>query len=206
MALLSFLARLFRKGTPPETAEVLFFGLGNKGSSYAFTRHNIGYRIADALAERLESRTNGCFAEAGYIQGTLFESRKKVLVVKPYTFMNRSGGAVESYIAQNRCPRSNILVMVDDYNLPLGRLRIRRNGSDGGHNGLKSIIALIGGNFPRLRIGIGPLPGGTAGIDFVLGSFTDAEEKGLKEVIPRAVDACVLFAQNGTEAVMNTIN
>jgi PTH1 family peptidyl-tRNA hydrolase len=208
MALLQFFQSLFRRGTPPGNADVLFFGLGNRGSRYALSRHNIGFRIADALAERVENSTKnwGCFAEAVYLRGTLFEPGKKVAVVKPHTFMNRSGDAVANYLALCRCPASNALVLVDDYNLPLGTLRARRNGSDGGHNGLKSIIGRIGGNFPRLRVGIGPAPHGEAAMDFVLGFFTEAEEQVIKTVLPRAVDACMLFAKDGIDAVMNNFN
>ena len=207
MMLLQFFQRLFRKGTPPETPDVLFFGLGNIGSRYALTRHNTGYKVADALTERLANRINGRFEESAYIQGTLFESRKKVLVVKPQNFMNRSGDTVGSYITCCHPRLQDILVIVDDYNLPFGRLRARPGGSDGGHNGLKSIIDRIGRrDFPRLRIGIGPLPQGMSSIDFVLGPFTGAEEKELDAVIARAVDACVLFTRSGIEAVMNKFN
>jgi peptidyl-tRNA hydrolase, PTH1 family len=207
MALLQFFQRLFRKGTPPEIPDVLFFGLGNPGGRYALTRHNTGYRVADALTEQLANRKDGRFGDSAYIQGTLFESRKKVLVVKPQTFMNRSGDTVGSYITCCHPRPQDILVIVDDYNLPLGRLRARLGGSDGGHNGLKSIIDRLGRqDFPRLRVGIGPLPQGVSSIDFVLGPFTGAEEKELDAVIARTVDACVLFAQNGIEAVMNKFN
>ena len=207
MVLLHFFQRLFRTGQPPETADVIFFGLGNKGGRYEHSRHNIGFRIADALAQRLGNTRKGFFGEAAYIEGTLFESRKKVLAVKPLTFMNRSGDAVKWYIDTCRCPLSNALVIVDDYSLSLGSLRARRNGSDGGHNGLKSIISRTGGgDFSRLRIGTGPLTEGTASIDFVLGSFTGAEEKELEAVVPRAVDACLLFAESGIDAVMNKFN
>lgn len=207
MALLQFFQKLFCTGSPPETADVMFFGLGNKGGRYARSRHNVGFRVADAISLRLENRENGFFAEADYFRGTLFESQKKALAVKPLTFMNRSGDAVKRYIETCRCPLSNILVIVDDYTIPLGSIRMRRNGSDGGHNGLKSIISRAGGeDFPRLRIGIGPLPKDAAGIDFVLGSFTDAEEKELEAVVPRAVEACLLFAGSGIETAMNKVN
>jgi PTH1 family peptidyl-tRNA hydrolase len=207
MALFQFFQRLFRIGSPPESADILFFGLGNKGARYARSRHNIGYRIADALARRLQNRKNGIFGEAEYTQGTLFESGKTVLSVKPLTFMNRSGDAVTKYIEACRCPLSRVLVIVDDYNLPLGRIRARRSGSDGGHNGLKSIISRINGEeFPRLRVGIGPLRGAESSTDFVLGSFTEAQEKYLEAVVPRAVGACLLFAESGIEAVMNDFN
>jgi PTH1 family peptidyl-tRNA hydrolase len=207
MAVFRLFQRLFRTGTPPETAEILFFGLGNKGIRYVRTRHNIGYRVVDVLAQRLDKRKKGFSAEADYSEGMLFESRKKVLVVKPLTFMNRSGDAVKRYVERCRCPLPNMLVIVDDYNLPLGKIRLRRNGSDGGHNGMKSIIERIGReDFPRLRIGIGPLPCNTSNTDFVLGFFNDAEERALKSVIPRAVDACLLFADNGIETAMNRVN
>ena len=207
MVLFQFFQLLFRTGPPPGTADFLFFGLGNKGGRYARSRHNIGFRIADALARRLQNRKNGIFGEARYTRGTLFESRKTVLSVKPLTFMNRSGDAVIRYIEACRCPLSRILVIVDDYNLPLGRMRVRRSGSDGGHNGLKSIIHRINRDeFPRLRVGIGPLSGPESTTEFVLGSFTDAQEKDLEAVVPRAVGACLLFAASGIEAVMNDFN
>jgi peptidyl-tRNA hydrolase, PTH1 family len=207
MALFHFFKRLFRTGSPPETADILFFGLGNKGARYASSRHNIGYRIADALALRLKNRKNGIFGEAEYTQGTLFESGKKTLSVKPLTLMNRSGDAVKRYIETCRCPLSCVLVIVDDYNLPLGRMRARRNGSDGGHNGLKSIISRISSEgFPRLRVGIGPLRDDVSSTEFVLGTFTEAEEKELRIVIPRVIDACLFFAEHGIDAAMNKFN
>ncbi|MBN2188338.1 MAG: aminoacyl-tRNA hydrolase [Chitinispirillaceae bacterium] len=207
MVLFQFFQRLFRTGPPPETAEVLFFGLGNKGGRYARSRHNIGFRIADALARRLHNRKNGIFGEARYTRGTLFESGKTVLSVKPLTFMNRSGDAAIRYIEACRCPLSSILVIVDDYNLPLGRMRMRRSGSDGGHNGLKSIISRINGDaFPRLRVGIGPLRAGESSSAFVLGAFNEAEEIKLEPVIPRAVDACFFFAEHGIDKAMDRFN
>lgn len=207
MALRRFFQSLFRTGSPPETADFLFFGLGNKGSAYARSRHNIGFRTADALVQRLEKVKNGRFAEAEYSTGTLFASRKKVVVVKPLTFMNRSGDVVAKYISICRCYRANVLVIVDDFHLSFGTLRLRREGSDGGHNGLKSVICRIGGeNFPRLRIGIGPLPENVPSIDHVLGAFSEEEEKTLGAVVRRAADACVLFTENGVEAAMNKVN
>jgi PTH1 family peptidyl-tRNA hydrolase len=206
MALLQFFKRVLRKETPPDSADVLFFGLGNKGICYAATRHNVGYRVADVLAERLTNRTKGRFAEAEYIQGTLFESQTKTLAVKPLTFMNRSGDAVKSFVEACCCPMSSVLVIVDDYHLPFGAIRARRGGSDGGHNGLKSVISRIGGDFPRLRFGIGPLPQSASSIDFVLSNFTEAEEKELKTAIARAADACIVFANEGIDALMNKFN
>ena len=206
MGLFSLFQRLLRKSvTLPGRVAIQFFGLGNKGEAYAFTRHNIGFRVAEALAERLKNQKSGYFGEADFTFGTLF-STIDVLVVRPRTFMNRSGSAVAKYLSQWRVPESNALMIVDDYYLPIGKLRIRRSGSDGGHNGLKSIIEQIGENFPRLRVGIGPIRENLSSVDFVLSSFTPTEEGRLKEVIPRAVEACMLFAKEGIEAVMNSYN
>jgi PTH1 family peptidyl-tRNA hydrolase len=206
MALFAFLKALFRKpDSVPDVADVLFFGLGNSTEAYVRTRHNIGFRVVESLSERLEDRTTGYVGNADFIAGTLF-STKKGLVIKPRTFMNRSGEAVKAYVDRLGVPLAQVLVIVDDYNLPLGKLRARREGSDGGHNGLKSIIDHVGEEFPRLRVGIGPLPANIAAVDFVLGKFTETDEKQLATVIPQAAEACMLFAREGIEAVMNVYN
>ena len=205
MAFFSFLWKRKAAAARPAAAEVLFFGLGNPGQRYFHTRHNIGFRVADALAFELKNKVAGSRAEFDYFAGTLFES-KPSLVVKPRTFMNRSGAAVESISTDFHCPTEKLLVIVDDYHLPLGTMRARRGGSDGGHNGLKSIIERMGENFPRLRVGIGPLPPSSRAIDFVLEPFSRAEEEILQQVIPQAVEACKLFARSGIEPVMNTYN
>ncbi|MBN2037778.1 MAG: aminoacyl-tRNA hydrolase [Chitinispirillaceae bacterium] len=205
MTWLSFFTRVLAKEARPQAVEVLFFGLGNRGEKYAATRHNIGFRVADALACRLSNRRDGRFGDADYSTGTLFTSTK-ALVAKPRTFMNRSGAAVEQYREAFRIPVSRMLVVVDDYQLPLGTMRARRGGSDGGHNGLASIVRTQGETFPRLRIGIGPLPQGMGAVEFVLGSFATHEEDALEAVIVRAVDACLCFAEKDIETVMNRFN
>lgn len=205
MALLSYLRKLFCSRTLPRSIDVLFFGLGNPGERYSATRHNIGFRVAQALSERIADIKSGSFGNADFSSGRLF-STKIVLVARPRTFMNRSGDAVAAYVDRWQFPVSQALVIVDDYHLPLGKLRGRRGGSDGGHNGLKSIAGRMGENFPRLRVGIGPLPEGISAIDFVLGPFTDAQEELLKTAVPRAADACMAFAQGGIETVMNAYN
>jgi PTH1 family peptidyl-tRNA hydrolase len=197
--------RLFSKETRLESVDVLFFGLGNIGEKYTATRHNIGFKVADALTSRLQHRSTGRFGEADYSTGVLFKS-KKVLVVKPRTFMNRSGAAVKQYHEAVAVPVSRMLVVVDDYQLPFGTVRARGAGSDGGHNGLASIITTLGESFPRLRIGIGPLPAGMGAVEFVLGGFTDREEEALETVITRAVEACRCFAEKGIDTVMNRFN
>jgi peptidyl-tRNA hydrolase, PTH1 family len=183
----------------------MFVGLGNIGSQYEATRHNVGFRIVDALARRFENGKTGLFAQADYHSGTLFNSTKAV-TVKPRTFMNHSGIAVAAYLEALGCPLSNVLVIVDDYHLPLGAMRARRSGSDGGHNGLASIVNKTGEGFPRLRIGIGPLPARCPSIEFVLGAFSPSEEETFVKVIPRAVEACLCFAERGIDEVMNTYN
>jgi PTH1 family peptidyl-tRNA hydrolase len=205
MVWFNLLKRLFFGETRPEAAGLLFVGLGNIGSRYAATRHNVGFRIIDALAQRLENRKIGFFARADYTSGTLFTSIKTV-TVRPRTFMNHSGIAVAAYLETLRCPLSNALVIVDDYHLPLGAMRARRSGSDGGHNGLASIVNKAGEGFPRLRIGIGPLPAQCPSIEFVLGAFSESEEAMLEKAIPRAVEACLCFARSGIDEVMNRYN
>ncbi|MCU0609630.1 MAG: aminoacyl-tRNA hydrolase [Chitinispirillaceae bacterium] len=200
----SFFQKFIFRVRLPAAAECLFVGLGNPGDAYAATRHNIGFRVAAALAARLDNRVSGSFGRAQFSGGKLF-SRTPVLVAQPTTFMNRSGEAVAAYLHRWRIDPARIFVIVDDLNLPLGSLRARRGGSDGGHNGLKSVIAAIGDGFPRLRVGIGPVSGGRV-IDFVLGTFTGAEEDVLKKTVPAAVDACMLFAQEGIDTVMNRYN
>jgi PTH1 family peptidyl-tRNA hydrolase len=205
MVWFNFLKRFFSGETRPEAAGLMFVGLGNTGSQYEATRHNVGFRIIDALAQRLENRKTGFFAQADYSSGTLFNSIKTV-TVRPRTFMNHSGIAVAAYIKALRCPLSNALVIVDDYHLQLGAMRARRSGSDGGHNGLASIVSKAGDGFPRLRIGIGPLPAQYPSIEFVLGAFSKPEEETLVKVIPRAVEACCCFARSGIDEVMNRFN
>ena len=205
MGLFSFFRKRLPAASTTFEAQVLFFGLGNPGENYAATRHNIGFRIADSLSQHLKKPAPGSLPDAEYLSGLLFDS-KKAIVVKPMTFMNRSGEAVSSLIRKSGCSAGNALVIVDDYNLPAGRLRARRGGSDGGHNGLKSIINAIGEDFPRLRVGIGPLPQGVPTIDFVLGAFTAAEEEKLRLIIPLAVEACLTFAHEGIESLMNKYN
>jgi peptidyl-tRNA hydrolase, PTH1 family len=206
MVIFSIFTKLFSRNFLPSSVDVLVVGLGNIGPEYISTRHNIGFRVARALGARFAGAQHGTFGDADFLCGELFSSTR-VMAIMPRTLMNRSGTAVRKYLAQWQLPLSRMLVVVDDYNLPLGKLRARAGGSDGGHNGLKSISGYCGEDFPRLRVGIGP-PGANKGpcIDFVLGKFTDAEEEQLKKVVPLAADACELFAQKDVQAVMNTFN
>jgi peptidyl-tRNA hydrolase, PTH1 family len=209
MVIFSYIKRLFSRTLRlPTSVDALIVGLGNIGPAYVSTRHNIGFRVVEALCNRLSGPERGIFADADFSSGTLF-STNQVLAIKPRTLMNRSGVAIEKYLAKWQLPASRMLVVVDDYNLPLGKLRARGGGSDGGHNGLKSISNSCGEDFPRLRVGIGPLSTGKGlrtHIDFVLGNFAAIEEEQLKSVIPCAVEACELFVKSGIQAVMNKYN
>ena len=204
MGLFSFFSKIFGKPGLPDSIDFIFFGLGNPGSRYAQTRHNIGFRVVDGLAERLSEKKQGSFEKADWVYGKI--DSRNVLIVKPLTFMNRSGIAVKDLINQSKVNLTTTMVVVDDFNIPLGTLRARRGGSHGGHNGLKSITSAIGPDFPRLRFGIGPLPEGADIIDFVLGDFSDQEEITLADEIPRAVEALNFFIKEGIDPLMNKYN
>ncbi|MBN1307643.1 MAG: aminoacyl-tRNA hydrolase [Chitinispirillaceae bacterium] len=185
--------------------DVIYFGLGNPGKKYFQTRHNIGFRVIDSFNGYLSDRRRIFFPGAEFIRGKL-QSAQSVAAIKPLTFMNRSGLTVKAVLEKCKTPQNRCLVIVDDVHLPLGTMRARRNGSDGGHNGLKSIIGQIGPDFPRLRIGTGPLPEGTEIIDFVLGNFSGSEEKIVSEMLAKTHEILKLFAAEGIDAVMNSYN
>jgi peptidyl-tRNA hydrolase, PTH1 family len=194
----------FRRKKPPENADVLVFGIGNPGERYGGTRHNAGFMAVDHLSRLLsEKRTirDPLFtAEAGTLWG------KKVAFVKPCTFVNACGQAFAASTALFGVPRGSALVIVDDYQLPLGALRLRRGGSDGGHNGLASIIGCCGEDFPRLRVGIGPLAAGTIAVDFVLGRFDEREIPVVSAAVRTAAEAVRVFCTGGIEQAMNRFN
>jgi peptidyl-tRNA hydrolase, PTH1 family len=203
--------RFFRDRGKPQTAtsaqfcaEYLVFGIGNTGSTYANTRHNVGFMVVDRCLSRCRVLRKSTADHADIAAGDF--SGKKVAFVKPTTFVNRSGTAFKSSMAAFCLPLGSCLVVVDDYNLPLGTMRFRPQGSDGGHNGLKSIIEAAGTEFPRLRIGIGPLPQGVSPVDFVLGTFTREDEKVLSVVLDRVVDGIAVFLNEGIERAMTSFN
>ncbi|MDR0659223.1 MAG: aminoacyl-tRNA hydrolase [Prevotellaceae bacterium] len=182
----------------------LIVGLGNIGSEYANTRHNIGFMVLDALAEA----SNAVFTSMRY--GVLTEVKVKgrtLFLLKPSTYMNLSGKAVSYWMKAERIPIENILIVVDDVALPLGTIRIRAKGSDGGHNGLKHINeTLETQEYARLRFGIGnDYPQGHR-VDYVLGEWEPDEKKVLPESIDKAIDAIKAFATIGLERAMNFYN
>lgn len=183
----------------------LIVGLGNPGRRYRGTRHNVGALVLARLAERAGIRVNEDegFAEVG--RGTIGGYR--VLLARPHTYMNVSGEAVRDLRRRHRLRPEDILVIVDDIDLPLGRLRLRAGGSAGGHNGLRSVIEALGTTaFPRLRVGIGRPPDGVDPADYVLTRFTADEEQVLQGAVERAADAVTVAMTDGLPAAMNRFN
>ena len=183
----------------------LIVGLGNPGPRYRHTRHNVGFAVIDVLAERYgvaldREKHGGQWAEAR-------QADQRICLLKPLTYMNLSGQSVAMAARNQIDVLDDLLVIVDDVNLELGRLRIRAQGSAGGHNGLKSIISQLGTEtFPRLRIGVGMNKPGMEMIDHVLGSFTPGEKEAVKEAVLRAAEAAMVFADQGVHAAANICN
>ena len=179
----------------------LIAGLGNPGSEYAATRHNIGFMVADQLVAQF-----GSAWEKSAKWDALSAKCGAVLLVKPLNFMNRSGHSLFAVAHFYKIEPQEILVVLDDFSLPLGRLRLRERGGPGGHNGLESVIAQFGTEeIPRLRIGIGAAPReGSA--DYVLSRFFDEEKPIVRSTIDRAVEALKCAIDNGLVSAMNTFN
>ena len=182
----------------------LVVGLGNPGRRYETTRHNVGFMVADLLAEKL----GGAFSKQGH-QALLAEGRlagDKVLIIKPQTFMNLSGQAVVSAMNFYKLTVDDLLVVYDDLDLETGRLRLRANGSPGGHKGMTSIIQLTGSSqISRIKIGIGR-PGRIPVSDYVLMPFPDDDWQLVRPAVHAAVDAVAEWAQSGIQAAMNKFN
>jgi PTH1 family peptidyl-tRNA hydrolase len=179
-------------------------GLGNPGSKYAGTRHNVGFDVIDYLAA-----APGCtpFREKfEAFVAELKEGEETALLVKPLTFMNLSGRAVRAVIDFYKLPLGELLVVCDDFNLPLGKLRIRTKGSHGGQNGLRNIREQLGTDeYARLRIGVGePSPGDA--VDHVLSRFKPGERKAVQDAIATAAQAAITWIRQGTAAAMNRFN
>jgi PTH1 family peptidyl-tRNA hydrolase len=189
------------------------FGLGNPGKQYAGTRHNIGFAVADELARRgaveFESApANALIAKCrpSNVVSGLSRTDEVVLLAKPLTFMNESGQAVGELARYFKIEIADLLIVVDEVHLPLGRLRARVRGSAGGHNGLKSVIAHIGDEVPRLRIGVGRGESQRDLADHVLARFETDEKEEVARMTERAANAAELFITSGIAAVMNAYN
>jgi PTH1 family peptidyl-tRNA hydrolase len=184
----------------------LVVGLGNPGRKYEGTRHNVGFRVLDDLSGKLLATRRPKQAWQADLAECEIDNQK-LLLVWPQTFMNLSGGSVQPAKDFYKLSTADILVVCDDFNLPLGKLRIRKTGSSGGQKGLEDIIRRLGDNaFPRLRIGIGTPPPHYESTDFVLGKFTKEEKPTIDEAIWRAVDAVQDWVREGTDAVMAKYN
>lgn len=180
-------------------------GLGNPGPDYAETRHNVGFHVIDILAERhgIRLRRRRLRSEVG--QGEI--AGRKVLLVKPQTFMNNSGEAAVKVCAYFDLQPQDLLIIYDDLDLPLGILRLRRAGRAGSHKGMRSVVEhLDTEEIPRLRLGIGPLPPEADAVEFVLSPFPVVEVAVVEQMLARAAEAVEYFLRAGLEAAMNKFN
>ena len=189
-----------------ERETFLVVGLGNPGAQYAHTRHNAGFDTVAILSERwhaplTKKKCDGLLAETTFAD-------KRVVLCQPQTFMNLSGECVAELLSWYKCPLDHLLVVYDDIDLPLARLRVRKSGSAGTHNGMRSILANVPGqDFPRVRIGVGAKPDGWDLADWVLSHYTIREEQdAMRDAFLRAADCVEDWLQNGIEHAMQTYN
>lgn len=179
-------------------------GLGNPGSEYKDTRHNVGFMVIDLLISELKARSMRVKQRASVKKAVW--AGEEVLLVKPLTYMNLSGEAVAPLLRSNRLSAADLIVVYDDLDLPLGRVRIRSQGSSGGHKGMKSLIAHLGTQeFARIRLGISH-PGAEEVVDHVLSPFTRSEMELLSPALHKAKDAAKTWVSDGIEKAMNTYN
>lgn len=184
----------------------LIVGLGNPGKEYTHTRHNCGFRAIDILAEKLGCKIDKLKFQGLYAQATY--NGRKLILLKPQTFMNLSGRSVLQISAYFNIPPEKIIIMFDDISLQPGRLRVRAEGSAGGHNGIKSIINELGSqNFPRVKIGVGAKPSPDRDLaDWVLSGFSASEEKDLAGALKNAADAALSIIEDGVQKTANRFN
>lgn len=181
-------------------------GLGNPGKKYENTRHNAGFMAIDAIADKygisVKEKKHKALCGTGVIEG------QKVLLVKPQTYMNLSGESVGEILNFYKLdPQEDMLVIFDDISLAPGNIRIRKKGSAGGHNGIKSLIAHTGTqDFMRIKVGVGEKPSGWDLADYVLGHFTEEDNAKLKEIMPDVIQAAVLMMQGDVDKAMNDYN
>lgn len=185
--------------------QYIIIGLGNPGSKYENTRHNVGFNTIDMLSSKHGIKVSKLKHKAligdGVIEG------ERVVLVKPQTFMNLSGESVRDIIDWYKVPLKNTILIYDDVDLAIGKIRLRSKGSSGTHNGMRSVLYHIQSeDFPRIRIGIGRPPEGWDLADFVLGRFNDDDRKSVNESIEKAADAVSLIVKAGVEAAMNSYN
>lgn len=182
----------------------LVAGLGNIGAEYASTRHNVGFMVLDAWSQA----SNVTFSTERYgdIAQVPFKGRKFYLL-KPSTYMNLSGNAVRYWMGKLKLPNENLIVVCDDINLPFGTVRMRKSGSDGGHNGLKDIEACLGTNaWTRIRIGVGNDFSRGGQVDYVLGAFSEEQKEGLPLICDKVIEGIRNYATIGPDRAMNFLN
>jgi PTH1 family peptidyl-tRNA hydrolase len=183
----------------------LIVGLGNPGQEYRDTRHNVGFSVIDELARR--HGVSSWNEKFGGLEAKIRAADVPVILSKPLSYMNLSGHSVQQFSAFYKIDSADILVIVDDVELPLGRLRARPEGGAGGHNGLKSVIASLGTEaFPRLRVGVGRGNAGKNLSNFVLGRFSNEEHEVITDAVLRAADATEVFIERGIGPAMNMFN
>ncbi|WP_235298417.1 aminoacyl-tRNA hydrolase [Portibacter marinus] len=182
----------------------LIVGLGNMGADYEGTRHNVGFNVVEHLAKEHNAEWKDMML------GDLAEIKhkgRKIILLKPSTYMNRSGKAVNYWLQKEKIKNSNLLIILDDLNLPFGRIKIKPKGKNGGHNGLKDIDQMLGGNlYARLRVGIGSDFHKGQQVNYVLGQWTDEERNDLDKIIERAAAAALSFTAIGIHFTMNEYN
>ncbi|MEU7151582.1 aminoacyl-tRNA hydrolase [Streptomyces sp. NPDC045470] len=187
----------------------LIAGLGNPGPEYAANRHNVGFMVADLLAERMRGRFKAHKARAQVVEGRIGPpgpGGRRVVVAKPMTYMNLSGGPVTALRDFYKVPVANIIAVHDELDIDFGALRLKLGGGDNGHNGLKSITKSLGPDYHRVRFGIGRPPGRMQVADFVLKDFSGAERKELDYFVDRAADAVEGLVLDGLERAQSTYN
>ena len=193
----------FRKPALSGTVDFVIAGLGNPGKKYEGTRHNAGFMVVEALASVTGTRVNR--AKFKSLCGEAVIGGRKVLLMMPQTMMNNSGEAVREALAFYKLPPEQCLLICDDITLPVGTLRIRRKGSDGGQRGVRSILTLCGSeHFPRIKLGVGQKPHPDYDLAaWVLSRFPAEEQPAVREAVSRAAEAAVLIGENNIEAAMN---
>jgi len=193
-------------GVKPTDNIYLIVGLGNIGKKYDATRHNIGFMAVEELAREYSCAFKNSRTGKGE-ESSVNIGGNRLIFFKPNTYMNRSGDAVAAIMKYYKIPKSKLLIISDDINLPVGKLRFRAKGSDGGHNGLWNISNRIGGDdYARLRIGVGTPPEEMDQADYVLGRFLSAEKTAVDMAITRAADGVKIWMNNGIEAAANEYN
>ena len=184
----------------------MIVGLGNPGKEYEKTRHNVGFRSVELLAGQLKTKIDRIKFKA--LTRMVNHQGKKILLVEPQTYMNLSGAAVSALATYYKVKPDHILVIFDDISLPVGRIRVRRDGSAGGHNGIKSIIQSLGTDqFPRVKVGVGAKPHPDYDLaDWVLSKFSAQEEKALQPALENAAAAALLLLEQGVEKAASAYN